>query len=109
MGHIENAKWLLSLEDERGTIDIHEGDDHAFRMSRRLDVLKWLWKLVQDEPERGQFNLYIHDNELFRMNTNRYYIDNVIWLQSICPKFQVEIKDGKIIKWSVNGVRYNVD
>jgi hypothetical protein len=45
-GHFEVAKWLWEISDHE--INIHSGDECAFRLSymeRQLEVVKWLWKI----------------------------------------------------------------
>jgi hypothetical protein len=47
-GHLDVAKWLLSLESVHGKIDIHAINDCTLRWSccsNRLDVVKWLLSL----------------------------------------------------------------
>ena len=71
------AQWLYSLD--KSAIDIHYGDDLAFRnacQSGRLKVAQWLYSL-------GGVNIHANDDVIFNVSCVNNHLDVAKWLYSI--------------------------
>jgi hypothetical protein len=82
-GHLDVAKWLLSLENTHGKIDIHLFDDQAFRWScayGHLDVVKWLLSL---EYVYGKIDIHFSVEHAFRGSCGNGHLDVAKWLLSL--------------------------
>ena len=70
-GHIEMIKYLISLKDKYGQINIHASNEHAFRFScegGHFEVIKYLISL---KDEYGPINIHAYDEDGFRASCER--------------------------------------
>jgi hypothetical protein len=97
-GHLEVAKWLISLEPTHGIIDIHTDDKFAFRNACKnghLEVAKWLHSL---EPTHGKIDIHTKDEFAFRKACENGHLEVAKWLLSLEPThgpIDIHVDDGE--------------
>jgi hypothetical protein len=95
-GHLDVAKWLVSLENTQdntrtcfraggasGKINIHSYCEHAFKLScvyGHIEVAKWLISL---ENTHGRIDIHTEMEFSFNWSCGRGYIDVAKWLLSL--------------------------
>ena len=78
-GHLEVAKWLLSVKPD---INISAEDEEAFRVAcyhGHLEVAKWLLSVKPD------INISVKNEYAFRYVCIRGYLEIAKWIQSLKP------------------------
>jgi ankyrin repeat protein len=119
-GHLDVVKFLLSLEPERGRIDIHAGNflvfdvitsKSAFQLAccnGHLDVVKYLISL---EPDHGRINIHADDEYAFRWACSDNHLNVVKFLLSLESdhgRINIHACDELAFRWACSDNHLNV-
>jgi len=94
-GHLEVAQWLRSIKPD---INISAEDDWAFKgacENGHLEVAQWLLSIKPD------INISAEYDFSFIFACQGGHLDVSRWLCTLDNRYQIEIKNNKIIDWDV--------
>jgi hypothetical protein len=105
-GRIKIAKWLISLEDIYGKINVHANNDlNLVYAIRHPNFFKWLITL---EPTHQKFNIHISDDKLFKYACHKGYLKTAQYLESLKDTHGTINIPSTILETACNGGNINV-
>ena len=99
IGDIVKAKHIISKKDANIKWDLND----AFRLScqkGRKEVAEWLYNLSLTD-NNTKINIRAESDDVFISCSKYKNISLAIWLASICPNYELVIKEDKIISYKI--------
>src|SRR5690606_27476067 len=94
-GHLKVAQWLMKISRDMGSgIDLHDGDEEAFRYAceeGHLEIAEWLIELSREDYASGGklINIHVKNDYAFTQCRIKEYTTVWQWLKTLneSPEF----------------------
>lgn len=108
--HIEKLKFLLSLEETRGRIDIHAYDECAFEWAAEKGHKHILEFLLSLEKTHGRIDIHTDNEHAFRWaakNDHKHILEFLLSLEETHERIDIHADDECAFRWVViNGHKH---